>query len=770
MKAEIFKSKKIVNALGAIKYLLFFAMFFVLWKAGIKNNIFPFAIGLFLALCWCNQNVFILSLMFILTGYLSCFELTNLWLTLSCSGFMIIVTYIHKAIKSPIKIWLLCIYAFVCHTMLILYSLGSNEALLSAVISIMVAIIFMLACIKIFKAFLVKGIGLKLTIDEIISLCLILMSINLGLSTITIWNISLSKIFSIFIIMLAIYLYDGASSMIISVVLGLGEALYSNNLTMCAGYALLGLAGLSFRTSHCYYSAVAVLLADLVLGLYFNLYSGYSIFSFLSTFIGVGLFVLIKKDTLSILKILIGGENKNQASRDVVNRSRNELSKRMFEISNIFYEMNNTFRNTVKGVLPLEEAKKMLAQEVMQKVCADCPERYKCLRSLADETNKVFDDIISAGFERGRTNILDVPAFLSTRCSRVNIILQAINQLIVSYKQYANMVVSMDTSRVLIADQLAGVSQLLKILATDTLKLIEFDTAKENQIIDELNYCNILANEVVVYEKDTQTSCVTMVVRENDANENNILKVLAKVCKTKMLLSSSTPSQVPSFVVNTYITAPKYDLIYGSSGCPKHKNSVSGDSYSFIKLSPDKVLLALCDGMGSGEQAQNTSDTAISLIENFYKAGFDNEIILNSVNRFLSINSEENYSALDLCVVDLNSATADLVKVGAPEGLIKHSGETEILQAGALPLGILEEIKPSIIKKNINSQDMIIMCSDGIVDSFGGIEQLQKFVSLIDTTNPQTMSDEILAKAIELSSKKLKDDCTVIAARIFERV
>lgn len=745
-------------------------MFFVLWKAGIKNNIFPFAMGLFLALCWCNQNIFIISLMFILTGYLSCFELENLWLTLVSSGFMIIATYIHKAIKTPIKIWLLCIYAFVCNIMLILYSLGSNEALLGAIISIAVSIIFMLACIKIFKAFLVKGVGLKLTLDEIIALCLVIMSINLGLSTLSVWNISLSKIFSVFIIMLAIYLYDGASSMIVSVVLGLGEALYSNNLTMCAGYALLGLAGLLFRTNHCYYSSLAVLLTDLVLGLYFNLYSSYTIFSFLSTFIGVGIFALIKKNTLSVLKILLGGENKNQASRDVINRSRNELSKRMFEMSNIFYEMNNTFRNTVKGVLPVDEAKKMLAQEVIQKVCSDCPERYKCLRNLSEETNKVFDEIITAGFERGRTNILDVPSFLTTRCSRVNVILQAINQLIVSYKQYANMVVSMDTSKVLVADQLAGVSQLLRILATDTLKLIEFDTEKENQIVDELNYYNILASEVVVYQKDMQTSCVTMVVKESDAQDVNIVKVLSKICKTKMIMASSTPSQIPSFVVNSYVTAPKYDLIYGSSGCPKYKNSISGDSYSFIKLAQDKVLLALCDGMGSGEQAQSTSDTAISLIENFYKAGFDNEIILNSVNRFLSINSEENYSALDLCVVDLNNASADLVKVGAPEGLIKHSNEIEILQAGALPLGILEDIKPAIIKKSITSQDMIVICSDGVIDSFGGIDQLQKFVGLIDTTNPQTMSDEILSKAVELCSGKVKDDCTVICARIFERV
>ncbi|MBQ0017426.1 MAG: SpoIIE family protein phosphatase, partial [Clostridiales bacterium] len=770
MNKEIFRTKNSAYIVVLIKYLLFFAMLFILWKAGIKNNIYPFAIGLFIALCYCNQNPLILAPMFITTSFLASFSLENLFVSCVISGVIFLMYYFHKLIKKPIKFWQLILYSVISQGFMFYYSYSSGERIASTIISIILATIFMVCSIKIFKVILVRGIGLKLTIDETISLCVLLISISLGLSQISIFEISLSKLFAVFMILLTTYVYSGSTSIIVGTVMGLGEALSSGNIILSAGYALMAISAVMFRTSYPYYSCLGVIIAELIIGLYFNIYGAYTIFSFLSVLIGIVLFLLVSKSTISILRIMIGGESTNQASRNIVNRSRDGLCKKMFEMSSIFMEMNNVYRGMVKGTLPLEEAKRMLTQEVMQKVCADCPERHKCLRVLADETSEVFDNIVSAGMERGKATIIDVPPFLTTRCTRVNTILQAINQLIVSYKQYTNMINSMDTSRILIADQLAGISELLKVLATDTQKNITFDSEKENKILEELNYFNIVASEVMLYEKDTETMSATISVREKDKDNPNILKTLNSICGSKMILTSSTVSQIPSFYINEYKTAPKYDLVYGSSGAPKFGNQVSGDCYSFIKLTDDKVLLAICDGMGSGANAQKVSDTAISLIENFYKAGFENEIILNSVNRFLTMSSDDSYSALDLAIVDLKTSSVDFIKVGAPEGIIKHKIDSEILNAGALPLGILEEMKPTITTKLVDNSDMILMCSDGVIESFDGVENLKSFVNGIITTNPQSMSELIMDEVLLKSNNEPKDDCTVICARVFERI
>lgn len=770
MKTEIFKTKKVISLAEIIKYILFFVLLFVLSKAGIKFRIYPFAVGLYVALVWCNQNALVVSSEFLLASFLANFSVDKLFCNLFCVGIIMIVYYIHKLIKKPIKIWLLCIYLVLSQAFLIYQNAFNYQNLLCAFITILFSVLFMLACIKIFKTILVRGVGLKLMIDENICLCVLLASISLGLSNISIVNIELSKMFAMFVILLCSYIFSGMESIAVAVVLGLGEALNAESIAICGGYALVALSSLAFRTSHRYYSILAVLLMELCLGLYFELYGTYNIYSFLSSLIGAGLFALISKNSISVLKILINRENSLQASRGIINRTRTELCKKMYEMSNIFDDMNKTFRSMVRGVLPENDAKKMLTQEIMQKVCYDCPERFKCLRSLSDETNKVFEEIITCGLNRGKATILDVPPFLSTRCSRVNIILQMINQLILSYKQYNNMVSSMDSSRVLIADQLEGVSKLLSNLASTTQNNIVFDTEKEHQIVDELNYYNILASEVLVYQLDVENFNVTMTIRENDKDNQNIVKCISKICGAKMILCSQVVANIPNFYINTYKLAPKYDLVYGSSGCAKVGNSVSGDSYSFIRLSHDKILLAIVDGMGSGENAEQTSNTAINLIENFYKAGFDNEIILNSVNRFLSLNADENYSALDLCVVDLKTSSADFVKVGAPQGLIKHENEVEILQAGALPLGILEEMKPTIHKKLLSIDDMIVLTSDGVMDNFGGVEKLQKYINLLSSKNPQEIANNILSETMSQCSNRPNDDCTIICARVFDRV
>ena len=162
------------------------------------------------------------------------------------------------------------------------------------------------------------------------------------------------------------------------------------------------------------------------------------------------------------------------------------------------------------------------------------------------------------------------------------------------------------------------------------------------------------------------------------------------------------------------------------------------------------------------------SDTTISLIENFYKADFDDETILSSVNKLLSMQMTDNYSALDICVLDLSNALADFIKVGAPAGFIKHKDSVEVMRgAGALPIGILQDIKPSINKKVLEANDIIILCSDGVVDAFDDEDKLKNFVNNLNITNPQEIADTIVHEAIYLNQSEPRDDMTCLCARIY---
>ena len=69
----------------------------------------------------------------------------------------------------------------------------------------------------------------------------------------------------------------------------------------------------------------------------------------------------------------------------------------------------------------------------------------------------------------------------------------------------------------------------------------------------------------------------------------------------------------------------------------------------------DRFLVALSDGMGSGETANNISSVSLSLIESFYKAGMESSLILDTVNKLMAINAEDTFTALDVSVIDLKT-------------------------------------------------------------------------------------------------------------------
>jgi stage II sporulation protein E len=759
-----------INILSLLKYGVFFTLFYVLSSATIEGNIQPFMFGFLFSLVWCNQKVIYLAPLYVLAVYMAN-PTMDMLLVSSTTAFTIMFFYgVHYKFKVPIKKVVLGIYAVLSQFTYLYLSMGSGQELLTAIITVCLGVLFLYACMHILEAVLVRGIIYKLTIDEVICGGVLLLALSIGISSFTVFNTQLIKIFASFLILLSTYIYSGSSAILIANIIGLGAVFYSGDVTYISAFSLLAVASIAFKNSYRIMSVVALVFVDIILGLYFNVYLVYNMYSVASVLIGGLLFYMVNSNTIHTLSSVLGGTTTKTAMRNIVNRSREGLCRRMHEISGVFNEMDRVFKSMVRGILPAEEAKEMLTQEIIDKVCGDCPERNKCLRVLGNETMGVLNDIVSAGFERGKVTILDVPPFLSTRCNRTNTILSSINQLLLSYKQYATMVNNLDSSRVLIAEQLNGVGKIMRNLAEETRRNVTFDLSRENQLVEELSYENIVCTEGLIYEHNSQISSATLVVRNKDVGNEKIDKIASKVCGGKMHLVNAEASENSGFSVLTLKTAPKYNVVFGSAGASKFGNEISGDTYSFIRIGDDKFLLAICDGMGSGEEAERTSNLAISLIENFYKAGFDNDIILNSVNKLLSLGNEEVFTALDICVIDLRKSLSDFIKVGAPEGFIKNKTQTEIIKTGALPLGILEEMQPAITKKALTGEDLIIMFSDGVVDSFNSRDEFKIFVNDTDTINPQTLAEDILDRALENYKDKPEDDCTVIVARVFPRV
>lgn len=752
------------------KYLIFFALIFVSNLAKINGIFNPFSFGLFFALLWCNQNIFVLGSSFILAGFLAGFSYFNLIENAVFVIIMLIIYGIHYKFKKPLKYLNILIYALIANMpklFIEIYFLKANIYII--LIELFFGLLYTFATLKYFESVCVRGIGGKLTTLEKICAFVFISSIACGLMPLSFCNIDLVKFFGAILILFLGYVSNVEVTIIAGLSFSMGTLLYANNPTYLCVFVIYSLAVVAFRTKNKYISSVALLMAEVLCGFYFKIYINYNALSVIPVIVALLTFIIFPT------KVLDGYNSQFQETLcsltqgSVINRNRELLYRRLTELADVFAEMNKVFRGMITGGFVDSTSKKLVYNELKIKTCSDCPNRNKCYRVLEYETAENLQKLIAIGFEKGKVNLLDVPTLFAGKCDRLNLLVTTINDLIVQYKNYAGLVNNIDASKVLLAEQLYGVSNIMRDLSLEVNAGVNFEKGKEKKIIDELTYNNIICSDALVFEDKNQILSVTLAVRKEDRLKSSVSKVVSKVCGIKMDVCDECSSSRAGWQILTLKSSPKYDCIFGVATRTKTGSVMSGDAYSIIKINDGKYLFALCDGMGSGVKAEETSSTAIGLLENFYKAGFDKEIIISSVNKLLSLGKDEVFSALDLCVLDVRDGTGDFIKMGAPESYIKHKDTTQIVQIGALPLGIIQNADAKDEQIYLSSGDKIIMLTDGISDGFKNVQKLQDFINNISTNNPQEIAETILNKVLALNKNVAKDDMSVIVAKIFER-
>ena len=298
-------------------------------------------------------------------------------------------------------------------------------------------------------------------------------------------------------------------------------------------------------------------------------------------------------------------------------------------------------------------------------------------------------------------------------------------------------------------------------------KNIAFDNTLHNKILNSLLSNNIICSEVLIFAEKEQDLSVIVIVKGDNAYNPMIEKIISKSVNLPMSVIEVEPTDLSDYYSVKLCRACERDIVFGISNITKSGSLSSGDSHSLIRLGNNKYLLALCDGMGSGENARKMSVLTIGLVENFYRAGFNDEFILNNINKLLSVKNQESYATLDLCVIDLSKEMIDFIKLGATYSAVKRENRVEIVQTGALPIGVLGQITPNVSRFALGGKDMVVMVTDGITDAFEDYEKFAQFINSISSINPQVVAQTILDEAIKRNNHSANDDMTVLVARTF---
>ena len=270
---------------------------------------------------------------------------------------------------------------------------------------------------------------------------------------------------------------------------------------------------------------------------------------------------------------------------------------------------------------------------------------------------------------------------------------------------------------------------------------------------------------------DLQMSTLDNFLREKE-KITNISDIISKFLGNRVSFQKDRKNIDKNEYVQTYSSEDKFIMQVGSSKISKDNSMLSGDSNLQMRLNDGKYILAISDGMGTGELARENSRIVIKKLKTLLENGFEKEETVSLINNTLSIKTEKDeYATLDMCVLDLFEGNISIVKNGACNTYIKNKKNILIVKSSEMPIGVGMEV--SLKEKNIpvSEGDIILMCSDGLLESKDEMKKdwIEEFLRNANTNNVQKISDMILAEAIDNNYGIASDDITVIVAKIIKK-
>lgn len=762
-----FKSVKLKTKL-LILVLLFILMLAINSAEVYISPLTPFGIALVFAFITVGLSGYMLSAIFFLSYILSNFNLNAFIVSLNVSIVLAVTEYISQMLKGKgkrLKGYQLVMLYLLSMASYVAVGIGGLKENLSLFISLILSFIFLYLCYKFLIGLFGHGIWVGLNLEEKFCGATIYIVFMLGALNLSVYYFNLAIIILPIVILFSTFIFKMDHIVIMSVLSGVALSVYYLEPLYISMTVMLSIVSIAFKSRHKIISGVAIELSYIIFVLVFNI--GFSLVEIVSFSFGVIIFVLLPNKIIEIVSDLV---DKNMITNNttIVTRIREQMESRLQNLSQVFNDMHTTYMDMVKGVLDDDKAIELLKSELIRSVCDGCVEKNNCYRLTGSFIDNAMDMLVSSGYEKGRVLLTDIPGYLTSNCCQVNKLIGELNSLLSGYKEYVNAVSNVDSSRVIIAEQLRAVSCLLDSLSKEVGETVICDEKLEGKIVEELGLAGIVCIKALVYQKSVSVKEIVIVVVDNIDNDKKLEKYVSKIINLDVKIIEIKDSNIVGARTITLISSPKYDIAFGSSIISKNGKVVCGDNCNITHIEYGKYLVSISDGMGSGKRANDISKLTTRLIENFYKAGFDSDTILRTINELLALSQEENFSTIDLCIIDGRDGIYDFIKLASASGYIIHDkGECETIEGSNLPIGILENVRPHITKRLINNMDIVVMMSDGVADALTNIK-VEEYLRSLDIINPQTLCDTIMEKALVETDGIARDDMSVIAVRVFD--
>ena len=472
------------------------------------------------------------------------------------------------------------------------------------------------------------------------------------------------------------------------------------------------------------------------------------------------LFALLPERAVAALSRRLKRFSEKPLTRASIDRDRARTGEKLFELSAAMRDVECAFRAFDEEGEEQGALIGFLHDELLRGVCEGCGKREECRHNgRSEELNK----LIAVGMAKGKVNLIDLPAALASECGDPAGLLFALNKLLAEYRRHAADEESAAKGRALMAQISDALAERLKDLALEQSVPVGIHAAKERGLRAALGKAGIACGEILACGQEPQI-CLTVPAT---ANEQTVREAVESAFGFPAVLSAKRAVSADRICL-FYRKKPKFDAAFGIASRTRDGEQACGDTHSVIKIDERTFLCALSDGMGSGSAARRISDRALGLLESFYRAGMRGDCALGAINGLLGAAREENFACIDAATVDLDSGRADIVKIGSPLGFLLTQTQTEMLESDSLPLGILDDVHPTVLSRTLGDGDILLFLSDGVTEAFGSSTDIAEFLNGVNLSNPQTLAEQLIDAALEAAGGCAGDDMTAVAVRLFK--
>lgn len=615
-------------------------------------------------------------------------------------------------------------------------------------------------CAVAVKAAAEKGFSIKYQKGE--SLCLASLLFVLGVGLYGVLGANAYKGISIFLLLSAVAVFEDETPAVVTFALSSVFFLTEGEVKYMLPYFCYYVVAYSVVNRGRIIATIFVCLVEALFAFVFNFYGEYGYVEALFFASPCILFALIPQ------KLLMLGDGgylspENALSKNALNDMRTYIAQNISDTANSFSQM----RSSLLSLTVSRPSDKVLSSKIatgVKRACEDCKNYSRCAASNNPNVN-LLEKIAQVGIAKKRITIIDLPKEFLDFCVYPNNVIFEVNRLIEGFSEIKEKSEKTDALKSILAVLAGGMEEALRDLSAEFTAVLPYDGRAEKELLKDFSKSGVKVKGITLRGSGGEMEIILLYDKKyyNEAAAKEVLKERFGFEFEKSYAAGVSGRTVAA----TYTKKPELSCAYGVSSVTKFSSLKSGDMHSVERLKKDKVLVALSDGMGSGESANLTSATAITLIESFYKAGFKSKTVLPLVNKILASVTEDDFSAVDVCILDTESGRCDFLKVGAPYGFILSKEGVRFLEGSSLPLGILDVLTPTVASTTLKKGDILILLSDGVTDAFGSSSDVIEFLKTAPVLNPQELADSVVKRALALSDGIAEDDMTAFCTRIY---